>query len=153
MKYIFVLDENIFLSACKGKNAHDQVDYSSSNLILQIARNCHKIAWNDELKKRYSKKADDLKNNLKYEQFMQASKIFFGLMLKLDKNIQNENYIDVDPILCDDKHVISLAVFTKGILVTEDDDLKIELQEKNLISKHNLIVVQPKEALKYADDK
>jgi hypothetical protein len=154
MKHIFILDENIFMAACKGKNAYGKDDRSSCNLILQIGRNCHKIAWNDELKKRYSLKTDMIKQSRDYELFMQAYRIFFELMVNADKNIQNETtFTDGFPELDDDMHVISLAIFTKGILVTEDHRLKKALLKRNLMSKYDLKLYEPKEALVFADDK
>jgi hypothetical protein len=154
MKHIFILDENIFILACKGTNAKGQEDQSSCILILQIARNCHKIAWNKELKRRYSLKTEIIKKSPEYELFMKSYKIFFDLMTNAEKSTQNESiFLDGGPELDDDRHVISLAVFTKGILVTEDCRLKKALLKKNFISKYGLQIRKPSEALIFADEK
>jgi len=154
MKHIFILDENIFIAACKGENSRGESDYSSCNLILQIGRNCHKIAWNNELKRRYAKKTESLRTSSDYKLFMQGHKIIFQLMLNSEKSCQNEsNFLEDYPELDDDMHVISLAVFTKGILVTEDCRLKKALLKKNLILKYGLKICKPSEALIFADEK
>ena len=152
MKHIFILDENILVSACTGKNAHGEDDYSSCNLLLQIARNCHKIGWNNELRKGYIRKTKSLSRRKKQSLFMQAHRIFFHLLTTRDKNLQNQNYLTLDPDLRDDRHIVSLAVFTDGILVTEDGRLKTELGKRSLISKHRLRIVEPKEALQLAGE-
>jgi hypothetical protein len=154
MRHIFVLDENVFLSAHTGKNAYNENDVSSACLVLEIAANCHKIAWNSELRRRYEKKSDVLGKSGEYSLLMAgASKIIFQMMTKEVKNLQNENSMDFGHDLCDDKHVISLAVFTSGILVTEDLRLKDMLSTKNIIAKHNMRIATPKQALSYAQEK
>jgi predicted nucleic acid-binding protein len=153
MKYVFVLDENVLIAACKGRNAKNEEDYSSSTLFLQIAQNCHRIAWNDRLKGKYIEKSEILKTNKDFNLFMKAYKILFHLMTKAEKNLQNENYLDCGPDLEDDKHVISLAVFTNGILVSEDGRLMKRLLDKGLIPKYDIKIVEPKEAVLLANEK
>jgi len=147
MKHTFVLDENVLISASTGKDSYDQKDYSSSLLVLEIAERCHKIAWNYELKKKYSEKSDTLLKSPVASLFMRASAILFHLLANPDKNVHNENYLHLDSDLNDDRHVISLAIFTGGVLVTEDLKLRENLHKKNLVDKYKLIIVKPSEAL------
>lgn len=152
MKHTFVLDENVFVSANTGQNAHNRVDYSSSLLVLQIGRNCHRIAWNAELRRRYGRLNDRLSRRREYDPFMKASRLIFHFMANQGKNLHNESCLKLDPDLENDSHIVSLAVFTEGILVTEDTRLKRELQRKNLAARHRLRIVEPKEALQFADE-
>lgn len=152
MRHIFVLDETTIIAAIIGKNAVGNEDFSSRNLLLQIARNCHKIAWNYELRQKYSQQIDSLKQNYS-SPYPLPDRILFHLLTTQSKSVQNENYYQhLDPDLQDDKHVISLSIFTKGILVTEDQRLKDALTEKSLVEKHDLTIVTPREALQYADE-
>ena len=152
MKHIFILDENVLLFAITGKNCHDEDDTSACNLILQMARNCHRVAWNHELKIRYSRKIDALLKG-RTKPFANAQKVLFGLMTKQEKNLENESCLDLDLDLDDDKHVINLAISTSGILVTEDYRLKKKLERKKLVVKYGLKIVTPEEALAFADDR
>lgn len=53
MKHKFLLDENILHFAIKGVDEYDQPDLTSMELVLRIARNCHKIVVNNFLRQRY----------------------------------------------------------------------------------------------------
>src|SRR5947209_3577853 len=58
----FLLDENLLYQAHAGLNEKGEEDYSAGRLLLAIADKCHKIALDNELRKRYQSKLKELES-------------------------------------------------------------------------------------------
>lgn len=151
MKKTFVIDEDVFLFAQKGEDDKGNVDITASKLVHDIFYNCHAIAVNYQLEKKYSQKMSALQKSGKL-----IGVNILGLIHQAFSNPNKGKWIqDVRKIECegeipkDDLYLVRLAVNTGAILVTDDDHLKASIEKSCLMKRYNLTVLFPADAIKY----
>ena len=129
MKYVFILDENVFIQSHTCRNVQNtQDDYTSLRLILHILEECHKIGFTTELKERYWKIFKCLEKAGKIDS--KTARIWRDLLSRSDKyRYCGSSLKKVPSNLEHDRHVIEPTVFLSGILVTMDEKLKQKLRE------------------------
>ncbi|MEM2126745.1 MAG: hypothetical protein QXH67_00790 [Candidatus Bathyarchaeia archaeon] len=149
MKYEFILDENIIVFATKMCNAEGEEDYTSTYLILNIAENCHRIIYNNELYMRYTNKVDEIpQGSMSFKAIRVISH-----MLKDQRKSRDVKYVpelDLKELSIDDRSLVKMAVHTNAILISSDRKLRDKIVNLGLNRLYNLRVVDPREALQYA---
>ncbi|MBI4443614.1 MAG: hypothetical protein HY649_09610 [Acidobacteria bacterium] len=126
MKHRFLLDENILHHAVKGVDAQDNPDQTATELVLTLAKNCHRIVVNGgELLSRYHRHVQTLSK----VRAPALAPIFFvrELLHKLEKC---ELEYDDPPELPlgitipeEDKHIVRAALVSRPFVVANDQDL------------------------------
>jgi hypothetical protein len=151
MKHTFILDENVYIQSHTCRNIHDSQDnFSSMLLIGWMLRKCHKIGLNNELKEKYQKKSKILEK--KGKSFGNVAKIWNHFLYRTDKHRWCDNHLKDLPLnLLDDQHVIELAIFLNGVLVTTDEKLKDRLTKWAEKKGYSLTITSPADVLKKSD--
>jgi len=146
MKHTFVLDECVILFAQNFTNEHGNEDFTSSTLMHSIIVNCHKIAINEYLAKKYFEKIEAAKG-------LHIIRLINHLLRNIDKYI----FLTFAPdfpfereIPVDDLPIVKTAVHTQALFVTADGKLRRKIEELEIPRKYNIKVLDPKEALPYA---
>lgn len=152
MKLTFVLDECIVLNAQNFCDEHGNEDFTSAALMLAIAMNCHKIAVSDYLKGKYFEKTSDI-DEVRHTISMKIIRVINYMLHNSDKNISvsyTPNYPFDNEIPNDDLPIVKTAVFTRALFVTADGRLRQRMLELEIPQRHNIEVLDPKQALSYA---
>jgi len=155
MKYTFVLDECVVLSAQNFSDQHGNEDFKSAHLVISIAENCHKIAVNDYLMKKYYEKISDV-DSIRQPVSFKVIRIIKHMLKNPNKNVYLAfipNYPFENEIPSDDLPIVKTAVHTQAIFVTSDGRLRQKIEELGLPQRHKFKVLYPKEALIYAQRK
>lgn len=155
MKYTFVLDECVVLFAQNFSDQYGNEDFKSAHLVMSIADNCHKIAVNDYLMKKYYEKISDIERKRQTVSF-KVIRIIKHMLKNPNKNVYLAfipNFPFENEIPSDDLPIVKTAVHSQAIFVTVDGKLKQKIEELGLPKRHNIKVVHPKEALTYAQQK
>lgn len=152
MKNTFVIDEDVFLFAQKGEDDKGDLDITASKLIHDIFYNCHSIAVDDKLWKRYSQKMNALQRGAKLIGINILSLIRQAFsMPDKGKWIQDVRVLECEEaIKDDDRYLVRLAVAAQAILVTDDYPLEEAIKESCLTKRYGLAVVPPHKAIDYA---
>lgn len=152
MKLTFVLDECVVLNAQNFCDEQGNEDFTSASLMLTIATNCHKIAVNDYLKKKYFEKTSDI-DKVRHTISMKVIRVISHMLHHSDKNISvayTPNYPFESEIPNDDLPIVKTAVFTRALFVTTDGRLRQRMLELEIPQRHNIEVLDPKQAISYA---
>ena len=155
MKYTFVLDESVILFAQNFSDQYGNEDFKSAHLVISIADNCHKIAINDYLTKKYYEKTSDIER-IKQAVSFKVIRILKYMLKNPDKNVYLAfipNYPFENEIPSDDLPIVKTAVRAQAIFVTADGRLRQKIEELELPQRHNIKVLYPEEALTYAQQK
>lgn len=155
MKYTFVLDECVVLFAQNFSDQYGNEDFKSAHLVISIADNCHKIAVNDYLMKKYYEKTSDIEH-IKQTVSFKVIRIIRYMLKDSDKHKYIAfipNYPFENEIPSDDLPIVKTAVHAQAIFVTSDRRLRQKIEELELPQRHNIKVLCPEEALMYAQQK
>lgn len=152
MKHTFLLDENIIVLAAKREDDHGRPDATCAELVLLIARNCHRIITNVELQQRYWRKINVLSQS--------REPVISTFVPTLAQLITNYEKTVLEPadlpelpegagIPPDDKLIVRSALRSQAPIVTTDTKLR------NLINQQNLGTrgITPAEAVPLAEEK
>jgi len=153
MKNTFILDESTLICAQTGKNEKGKDDSSALNLILDIDSNCHHIAIDYELYKKYKKKYDWLQRPGTSTIPISIPRLLDSMFHTGDKAcfVQEVTSIaEAKRIHRKDVPMVQLAASVQGILVTTDNDLIEALNELDVESSYGLRVVRPEMAGQWA---
>ena len=152
MKHTFTLDENVFIFAHSLKNERGHDDLSSSELVKAIAANCHSFALSLEVFRRYSRRADALR-----DQGIAASGIPVMPLLMQAAVAKKLEYVHDPPPLTreaelhnDDIPLVRLAGATRSILATTDDRLRKRLNQTGIARESGFEALRPEAALPFA---
>ena len=126
MKRTFVIDEDVFMFAHKCEDAGGNLDVTALGLLLDIIRNCHAIATDASLQRKYSQKMDAVRKGRVLVGFQ-----LLALMSQLGADPSKFKYVE-EPgnIECegqlpeDDRYLVRLAVAAGAVLVTGDSRLR-----------------------------
>jgi hypothetical protein len=152
MKNTFVIDEDVFLFAQKGEDDKGNLDVTANKLILDIFHNCHSVAVDEILWKKYSQKMSALQKSGKLIGVNILGLIHHAFSYQnKGKWIQDVRTIDCESSIPeDDCYLVRLAVSAGAILVTDDDPLRDSVQKSCLSKRYKLMVLPPIEAISYA---
>lgn len=151
MKFVFILDEDVFIQSHICRNIQDtDEDFSSLYLVIKILEECHKIGLTPELSEKYYEKSKILERR---KEITNAVKLWRNFLIRKDKQMWCTNHLnDLPPNLEHDRHVIEPALFLQGTLVTTDQKLKERLdawiREKQL----TLNIRSPRDAIAFLSE-
>ncbi len=145
MKHNFLLDENILYLAIRGVDEHDDPDLTAMELLLLIAKNCHRITLNNELLKRYwhhlsrlvTKPAPGLPPVYFMTQFIKNS-----AKAAVDYADPPELPADVK-IPTEDVHVVRAAMMVNAVVVTADGELREAINSQPALQLRALYPLKP----------
>lgn len=152
MKNTFVIDEDVFVFAQKSEDDKGNLDITASKLVYDILYNCHAIAVDDTLWKKYSQKLNALTKGGK----LIGRNILSLFNLALHDTNKGKWVAHVRSIECeteipeDDRYLVRLAVHASAILVTDDDPLKDCIKKSCLTKRYHLLAISPQKAIDYA---
>jgi len=144
----FLLDENILYQAHTGLNEKEEEDYSAGELVLAIARKCHKLALDDELRRRYRVKLKELES-VRGQPAVTVSKVLSLLLLRPEKVYQPMSRTTrlPDEVPDDDRPLVELAIDAKALFITTDGKLALRLGQLSVLTKYRLVVLRPEDAI------
>ena len=151
MKYTFVLDKCVirFAQGLYGEN--DIEDFTSAHLLLEICKNCHRIAVDPDTMKSYYKITSTEKGNQTTK--LQVAKILEHLYHNNQKHKIIEKipkYPLEDQVPEEDRNLVGLAVISQAFFVTADRRLRKILESIELPTRTNIRILNPQEAMEYA---
>lgn len=149
MRRRFLLDENLIYHAIKGVDEYENLDYTSAELFMLIARNCHSITLNHFLRARYLVHLRNLETN-------KSGALQPAFLLNLFFKSQNKVVWELDerprlPQGCgipdEDVEIVRSALISHPIVVSADGELRDAI---NACEALHLTAVAPAEALTFA---
>ena len=151
MKYRFLLDENVLHHAIRGVDEHNSLDLTAAQLVLLIARNCHRVLLNRFLHARYQ---DHLKA-LERTRSGVLQPIF--LLSQFVNNSAKVVWESDDPpnlpgsanIPAEDVEVVRAALISHPLFVTSDQKLREAI---NTCPALHLTALTPAEAIARAQE-
>jgi hypothetical protein len=145
VKHHFLLDENVLHHAVRGVDNYDNQDTTSAELILRIARNCHRIVMAPFLHKRYMHHIRILQN---VRGILQATFLLNQLIQNSEKLVWQYDHPPALPPGCsipaEDIEVVRSALLTHPTFVTPEDALKGAINRCEAL---HLRAIDPPEAL------
>ncbi|HYS73771.1 MAG TPA: hypothetical protein VEO96_07310 [Thermoplasmata archaeon] len=144
----FLLDENLLYEAHAGVNEKGREDYSAGRLVLAIADKCHKIALDNELRKRYQSKLKELES-VRGQAAVNVSKVLNLIMRNSGKvyvPLSRTTHLSGD-VPDDDRPLVELAIDARALFITTDDRLISRLGKLSILTKHRLEVLRPEDAV------
>ena len=150
MKHHFLLDENVFHHAVKGVDNYDNEDSTSAELILRIARNCHRIVINPFLARRYRRHLQTLQAA---RGVLQASFLINRVIENSEKLVWQHDPLPALPQGCmipaEDVEIVRSALITHPRFVTPEDELRNAINRCEAL---HLRAIGPAEALDFASE-
>ena len=149
----FILDENIVILAQQGLDEYGNVNPVSSDLVQQIVEICHTLVVDDVLWDKY----DEQLNRPGYHHPNMGPSLIRALYNALTVPEKVDGLGRIAPVFDDeglipagsqdDTYLVRLAVETGATLVTTDGALQDDLTSCGILSKYDLTVVSPEDAL------
>ena len=149
----FILDENIVILAQQGLDEYGNPDPRCADLIQQIIEICHTLVVDDVLWDKY----DEQLNRLGYYHPTQGPfliRVLYNALTipeKVDGLGHTAPTMDDEESIPsgsqDDTYLVRLATETGAVLVTTDGALRDDLESCGILSKYDLTVVSPEDAL------
>jgi hypothetical protein len=150
VKHTFLLDENILYFAVKGVDERGREDLTCAQLILVIARNCHRVLFNQRLLERYRGHLNSLARER--SRVLEPLYLLNQLFLNASKQVmQHEEPPELPKgarIPAEDIEVVRAALITRPKFVTGDTDLREAINRTEAL---HLRAITPQEALEFAE--
>ena len=149
----FILDENIVILAQQGLDEYGNPDPGCADLIQQIIEICHTLVVDDVL---WDKYVEQLYRPGYHHPNMGPFLIRVLInALTIPEKVDGLGHIapvvDDEGLIPsgsqDDAYLVRLAVETGAILVTTDRPLRDDLESCGILSKYDLTVVSPEDAM------
>jgi len=151
VKHKFLLDENILHFAIKGTNEKNEPDQTSTELVRLVAQNCHSIAVNRFLLRRYWNQINQIQREGRRPSALEP--VFFITQL-----LKNSTKWAFEPDECpalptrvvvpaEDVEIVRLALSAQTIIVTGDADLRTAVNDSHALG---LQALTPADALQLA---
>jgi len=145
MKYLFLLDENVILSAQNWMDQHGKEDLTSSILLQNIIYNCHKLVINEYLLDKYYKKTSKTATySMKVIRLLKQNVLINSKKHEWVYELPSLQFEDKIPE--DDLQIVKMAFLTRALFITMDSRLRGKLEELKL----PLTILEPKDALEFA---
>jgi hypothetical protein len=149
----FILDENIVILAQQGLDEYGNANPRCANLIQQIIEICHTLVVDDVLWDKYVEQL----HRPGYHHPSMGPFLIRALYNALTVSEKVEGLGHTAPIMDDeglipdgsqdDAYLVRLAVETRAILVTTDGALRDDLESSGILSKYDLTVASPEDAM------
>ena len=149
----FILDENVVILAQQGRDEYGNTNLRCAGLIQQIIEICHTIVVDDILWDKY----DEQLNHPGYHHPILGPFLIRSLWNALTVSKKVDGLGHTAPIIDDegsipngsqdDAYLVRLVVETGATLVTTDGALRDDLESCGILSKYDLNVVSPEDAL------
>lgn len=150
MKCTFVLDENVIICACTGKNERGENDNRAAELLVRIADNCHSISVSPWLIEAYWKKLSLREQSPGFDLVLRHLRLMMYDPVK-SRHVSTAPEIQGEEALHqDDLPLVRLAASNQAIFVTTDDRLRAQLSQSGIPESYSFTVVRPEEALSFA---
>jgi hypothetical protein len=151
VKHSFLLDENILYHSIKGVDLYGNLDLSSAQLVVLIARNCHSIRYNAFLLGRYRHHLSILKNEKsKILDPIFFERLFFGNSLKaVSENAVPPQLPASAHIPNEDIDVVRAALVSHPKFITNDPELREAI---NSCQQLHLAAMNSQQAMQFASE-
>lgn len=150
MKQTFLLDENILYLAIKEVDEHDRPDTAAAQLLVLVARNCHRITRDYQLEKRYYRHIEGLIGGGKFhhEALSFITEILRNSAKSLIETQQAPELPEGIVIPREDTHIVRAAMISHPLIVTADAELKDAINSQPVLE---LQALTPREAIGIAE--
>lgn len=148
----FILDENIVILAQQGLDEYENPNPRCADLIQQIIEICHTLVVDDVLWDKYVEQLYRPGYHHNQSPFLILS-LYNALTVsgKVDGLGHTAPTMDDEGSIPsgsqDDAYLVRLAVETGAILITTDGALRDDLKSCGILSKYDLTVVSPEDAM------
>ena len=149
----FILDENVVILAQLGLDKYGNTNTACAGLVQQIIEICHTIVVDDVLWDKYIEQL----NHPGYHHPNLGPFLIRSLWNALTVSEKVDGLGHTAPIMDDegsiptgsqdDAYLVRLTVETRATLITTDGPLQEDLISCGILSKYNLTVVSPEDAL------
>ena len=149
----FILDENIVILAQQGLDEYGNVNPVSADLVQQIIEICHTLVVDDVLLNKYIEQLNRPGHHHPDMGPFLIRALINALTVaeKVDGLGHTAPVFDDEGLIPagsqDDTYLVRLAVETGATLVTTDGPLRDDLTSCGIVSKYDLTVISPEDAL------